>query len=109
MLNWLRNRLAGSALSADQRAKLEAWLGQLGGGLTEGALAYIMRGEKEEVLAAISARPRAGAELRLKSCSNISVSSPLMEVFSTPLPDADHYLRIAQVLAAAESGAAVAC
>jgi hypothetical protein len=104
----LRNRLAGSALSADQRAKLEAWLGQLGGGLTEGALAYIMRGEKEEVLAAISARPRAGAELRLKSCSNISVSSPLMEVFSTPLPDADHYLRIAQVLAAAESGAAVA-
>ena len=108
MLSWLRNRVAGSALSADQRARLEAWLGQLGGGLSERAIAYILRGEKEEVLATIAARPSAGAELHLKSCSSVSVTSPLMELFSTPLPDAGFYLRIAQVLAAAESGAAVA-
>jgi hypothetical protein len=32
VLSWLRKRVAGSALSADQLARLEAWLGPLGGG-----------------------------------------------------------------------------
>jgi hypothetical protein len=108
VLSWLRNRVAGSALSADQRAQLEAWLGPLGGGLTARALAFVLRGEKEEVVAAIAARPSAGGELRLKSCNSVVTTSPLMELFSKPLPDAGHYLRIAYILAAAESGAAVA-